>query len=290
MLTTIVIGIATGCVYALVAMGYSLIYRTTGIVNFAQGAFVMIGGMSSYWLLRRVGLPYALAAVGGVAIAAGAGLVLWLGLVLPLWRRGSSAFVVILATLVAGDLAQNLVEKWLGTNPQTLPDWIPGRVTIGGNGIAAQYLIVIGSTIVLVGLITIFLRRSVLGRALRACAADRATSQLLGIAPERIGAFAMVVTAAVGGLAGIMFAPAQYTAYGDGLTYGIYGFIAAVVGGFGSISGALLGGIALGLVESLTGRYLSATYEEVIALGILLLLLAARPQGIVGAAWEGGNE
>lgn len=287
MLTTIIIGLAVGCVYALVAMGYSLIYETTRIVNFAQGAFIMIGGMSTYWLSSIVKLPYPLAVMGGVTITALAGLLLWVALVLPLWRRQTAAFVVILATLVAADLAQNVVEKLLGTNPETLPAWISGRVQFAGAQIENQYLVVIGATLVLVALVSLFLQRTAMGRCMRACAADRGTSQLLGIAPERIGALAMVVTAAIGGLAGITFAPAQYTAYSDGITYGVFGFVAAVIGGFGSLKGALAGGVAVGVIESLTGRYISTTYEEVIALAILLLLLATRPQGIMGGAWEG---
>lgn len=287
MISTIVIGIAVGCVYSLVAVGYSVIYQTTRIVNFAQGAFIMIGGMSAYWLVDSVGLPYALAIACGVAITALSGLVLWVALVLPLWRRKVAPFVVILATLVAADLAQNVVEKLLGTNPETLPAWVHGRVSLAGVGIDIQYLLVIGVTLVLIVGVASFLRRTSLGRSMRACAADRRTSQLLGIAPERIGALAMVLTAAMAGLAGIVLAPAQYTSYSDGITYGVFGFVAAVLGGFGNLWGALVGGLAVGVVESLTGRYISTTYEEVIALGILLVLLAVRPQGILGSAWEG---
>lgn len=285
---TIIIGVAVGCVYALVAAGYSLIYRTTGIVNFAQGAFVMVGGMSAYWLLQEH-VPYPLAVAAGVIIAAAVGLLLWGALVFPLWRRGSAAFVIILATLVFGDLCQNVVEQWLGTNPQTLPAWIAGRVSIGFATVEAQYLIVIGGAVLLLVVLGAFLRWSALGRTMRACAADRRVSELLGIAPERVGALAMVLTAAVGGLAGVMFAPAQYTSYSDGLVYGIYGFVAAVIGGFGSLPGAVAGGIVVGVVESLTGRYISATYEEVIAFALLLVLLVLRPQGITGAAWEGAK-
>lgn len=285
---TIAIGIAIGCVYALVAVGYSLIYRTTGIVNFAQGAFVMIGGMVAYWFFGVLHSAYVVAILGGVAAAGVAGLVLWYGVVWPLWRWGRRAFVVILATLVYGDLCQNVVALWLGTNPETLPAWFRGfRLTLGGAGISGQYVVVIGLSLVLIAGLSAFLRWSGLGRALRACAADRRTSQLLGIAPERIGAIAMALTAGVGGLGGVVFTAAQYTAFTDAFAYGVFGFVAAVLGGFGSLTGSIVGGLALGLIEALTGRYVSTTYEEVIAFAVLLVLIAWRPQGLLGTHWEG---
>lgn len=128
-------------------------------------------------------------------------------------------------------------------------------------GIDGQYV----SVLLMVGL-SAFLRWSGLGRALRACAADRRTSQLLGIAPERIGA----LTAAVGRLAGVVFTAAQYTSFCDAFGYGVFGFVATVLGGFGSPLGSIIGGIVLGLVEALTGRYVSATYEEVIGFAVSL--------------------
>lgn len=289
MITNLAIGIATGCVYALVALGYSLIYRTTGIVNFAQGAFVMVGGMSAYWLLHDMDAPYWLSILGSIVISGAVGLVLWGGLVLPLWRRNSASFTVILATLVFGDLVANVVAKTISTDPQTLPAWASGfKVHLGSSSFDGQYLIVIALTIASMAVVATILKKSYVGKAMRACAADRRTSQLLGIAPARVGALAMVATAALGGLGGAAFTPAQYTAYDAALTYGIYGFIAAVLGGFGNLWGALYGGILVGIVSSLTARYISATYVEVIAFGILLALLAVRPQGILGSAWEGG--
>jgi len=287
MLITLVSGIAVGCVYALVALGYSLIFRTTGIVNFAQGAFVMIGGMSTWWLLDSVGLPLWVSILGGVLVTAAAGGLLWVGVVLPLWKRGSAPFVVILATLVFAGLAEDVIEKALGTNPETLPSWVSGRLVVGSVSIDSQYLVVIGITLLMLALVIVALRSTVLGRAMRAVAADRRVASLLGISAERVGALAMVATAAVGGLAGILFAPVQYTAYSVGLDYGIFGFVAAVIGGFGSLPGALVGGIVVGVIESLVGRYVSATYEEVIALGLLLILLVVRPRGLVGGAWAG---
>jgi branched-chain amino acid transport system permease protein len=274
-MTILLVGVATGFVYALVGVGYSVIYRTTGIVNFAQGAFVMTGGMSAYWLHQVHHLPYPLAVLGGVVISAAVGAVLWVALVSPLWRRNSPPVVVILATLVFGDLVAHCVAKFISPDPQTLPPWIGGfRVGIGGASIDGQYVLVIA--------VAAALQRSNIGRAMRACAANTQTSQLLGIAPRRVGAAAMIFTAALAGLAGVVFTPAQYIDYVSALNYGIYGFVAATIGGFGDLWGALVGGVLLGVVTSLTGRYISTNYELVIAFAILLVLLGLRPQGLLG--------
>jgi branched-chain amino acid transport system permease protein len=120
---------------------------------------------------------------------------------------------------------------------------------------------------------------------MRACAASRETAALLGISPERIGALAMMLSAALGGLGGIMIAPAQYTST-DATVYGIFGFVAAVLGGFGTLSGPLIGGIAVGLVQSFIGRYGNVEYETLTVFGLLLVLMTFRPQGILGSKWS----
>ena len=121
---------------------------------------------------------------------------------------------------------------------------------------------------------------------MRACAASRETSELLGINPEFVGAIAVVGTALLGGIGGVVNAPAQFTSFQAALVYGIYGFVSAVLGGFGSLWGALAGGILVGLLQAYVGRYVSTTYETFIAFGVLLVFLAVRPQGILGSAWE----
>jgi branched-chain amino acid transport system permease protein len=284
---TLAIGVATGCVYALVAVGYSLIYRTTGVVNFAQGGYVMIGGFATWWFFSIAALPYPLAIASGVAVATLIGLLLWTVVVLPLWRRRSPPYVVLLATIVFGAIVGNATLLLLGTLPQTLPPWIPGLAfEFEGNRIDGQYGLIIAASLLSLIAFGAVLRFSSLGRAMRACAASRDTSQLLGISPERIGALSFAATAALGGFGGAMITPAQFTSSEVGLAFGVFGFVAAVLGGFGSLLGALVGGLLLGVVNALVGRYVSSNYQTVIAFGILLLLLAVRPQGIVGRHWE----
>jgi branched-chain amino acid transport system permease protein len=280
-------GIATGCVYALVALGFSLIYRTTGIVNFAQGGYVMLGGMGTYYCLSILGWPYPLAALGGIAIATATGLVLWTFVVQPLWRRRAPSYVVVLATLVFVALVSDVVAKTLGTNPESLPEWLPGfHLSFGDSGLSGQYVWVVAISLALIAGMGAILRWTMLGKQMRACAASRDTSELLGINPELVGAIAVVGTAVLGGIGGVVNAPAQFTSFQAALVYGIYGFVAAVLGGFGSLWGALAGGVLVGLLQAFVGRYVSTTYETFIAFGVLLIFLAVRPQGIFGSAWE----
>ena len=283
----IAIGIATGCVYALVAVGYSLIYRTTAVVNFAQGSYVMVGGFSTYWFFSVARLPYPVAVLLGVLSATATGLVLWTFVVLPLWRRRSPAYVVLLETIIFGAIVSTTALIVLGPMPQTLPPWFPGfALDFQGNHIDGQYIVVAAATVLIMAAFSAILRFTTLGRAMRACAASRDTSQLLGVSPERVGAIAFAVTAMLGGFGGAMITPAQFTSADAGLAYGVFGFVAAVLGGFGSLPGALLGGLLLGIVNAVVGRYVSSSYQTVISFAILLALLAVRPQGLIGSDWE----
>ena len=207
--------------------------------------------------------------------------------VLPLWRRRSPSYVVLLETIIFGAIVSTAALIVLGPMPQTLPPWIPGfALDFQGNHIDGQYIIVAVATLGIMALFSAILQFTTLGRAMRACAASRDTSQLLGVSPERVGAIAFAVTALLGGLGGAMITPAQFTSADAGLAYGVFGFVAAVLGGFGSLPGALLGGLLLGVVNALVGRYISSSYQTVISFAILLALLAVRPQGLIGSQWE----
>jgi branched-chain amino acid transport system permease protein len=287
MILILTIGLATGCVYAIVAVGYSLEYRTTGVVNFSEGNYVMIGGFSTYWFVTHTWLPYPLAILCGVLVTTVCGIILWAFIVLPLWRRRSPVYVVLLGTIVFGAILGVLALIFLGSMPQTLPPWIPGfELTIGDSRIQGQYIVVIVVTLALIVAISAALRFTTLGREMRAVAASRDTSELLGISAERMGFISFAITAALGGFAGALITPAQFTSADVGLSYGVFGFVAAVLGGFGTMPGALVGGILLGVVNALVGRYISSNYQTVIAFALLLALLAVRPQGITGRSWE----
>lgn len=285
MIATLLVGLATGSVYALVAMGYSLVYRTTGVINFTAGTYVVLGGLGTWWLLSQAHLPYPVAVLGGVALAAAFAAVFWTLVVIPLWRRGSPAYVVLLSTVVASALLAPLIQLLITPQAQTLPPWIASfNVHVGTSTISGQYVLVMGAAVVLLGFVSGFLRYSMLGRQLRACAADRETSRLLAIHPEMIGGLAMVLAGAVGGLAGAMITPAQTMQTDMGLTYGIYAFVAAVFGGLDSAAGAFVGGILLGVGQAFVDRYYTANYDDVIVFSLLVLILVLRPTGLFGKA------
>ena len=285
MIATLIVGLATGAVYALVAMGYSIVYRTSGVVNFTAGTYVVLGGLGTYWLRSHGHLPYPAAILGGIVLAGAFAAVFWVLVVIPLWRRGSPAYVVLLATVVAAALCAPLIELLITPQAQTLPPWVSGfTLDVGTSKISGQYVFVMAVALALLAGVTAFLRYSILGRQMRACAASRDTSRLLGIHPELIGGLAMVLTALIGGLAGAMITPAQTTQTGMGLTYGIYAFVAAVVGGLDSVPGAFIGGLLLGVGQAFVDRYYTANYDDVIVFGMLVVILVLRPNGLFGRA------
>jgi branched-chain amino acid transport system permease protein len=205
--------------------------------------------------------------------------------VVPLWRRGSEPYVTLLATVVTAALLTDLIQLVLTDEPVTTPPWIPGfTVNVGGNRIPGQYAIVVVAAVALIAFVAWTVRTTPIGRAMRACAASRSTSRLLGVNPERVGALAMTLTGLLSGLGGALIAPAQLTSADQGLVYGIFGFAAAVIGGLGNLWGALAGGLIVGLIQAATDRYISANYETVIVLGVLLVLLTVRPRGLFGVA------
>ena len=190
----------------------------------------MIGGFATWWFFSVAALPYPLAIASGVAVATLIGLLLWTVVVLPLWRRRSPPYVVLLATIVFGAIVGNATLLLLGTLPQTLPPWVPGLAfEFEGNRIDGQYGLIIAASLLSLIAFGAVLRFSSLGRAMRACAASRDTSQLLGISPERIGALSFAATAALGGFGGAMITPAQFTSSEVGLAFGVFGFVAAVL-------------------------------------------------------------
>jgi branched-chain amino acid transport system permease protein len=278
-------GIAIGCVYGLIGIGFCVIYNASGIVNFAQGAFVMLGGMITYVALSRYSLPLPLAAIISIAIVSVLGVVLERLVVRPLWNRQSTMFVMILATLAAQIVIERLTLLAIGDQPRTLPmftDLPPLRIL----GIALSYQLfwILGcSALVIVGL-TWFFASTRTGKAMRACAINAEAAALQGIPVSRMLALSFALSAALGALAGVLVTPTQYTAFNVGVPFAISGFIAAIVGGFGRPLGALVGGILLGVGQSLAVILLGAAFKNVAALSILLIFLFIRPTGVLGAA------
>jgi branched-chain amino acid transport system permease protein len=278
-------GIAIGCVYGLIGIGFCVIYNASGIVNFAQGAFVMLGGMVTYVGMTKYGLPLPLAAVISIVIVSAIGVVLERLVVRPLWNRHSTMFVMILATLAAQIVIERLTLLAIGDQPRTLPmftDWPPVR--IAGVVLSYQFFWILGCSALVIAALAWFFASTKLGKAMRACAINADAAALQGIPVSRMLALSFGLSAALGALAGVLVTPTQYTSFNVGVPFAISGFIAAIVGGFGRPLGALVGGILLGVGQALAVVFLGAAFKNVAALSILLLFLFVRPTGVLGAA------
>lgn len=282
---TVISGIGTGIIYGLIGIGFCVIYNASGIVNFAQGMFVMLGGMVTHALLTRAGLPLALAIPITVVLAAALGVAVDRLVVQPLWRRNATMFVMILATLAAQIVVERATLMIAGDQPRTFSGFTSAAPwKVGGVAISPQLLWIAGASLLLVGALALFFKRTRTGRAMRACAINREAAALQGIPVSRMLALSFALSAALGAVAGILITPTQYTAFNVGVPFAISGFIAAILGGFGNAAGAFAGGIMLGVAQALAIVFFGAGFKNVAALSILLVFLLARPQGLFGKA------
>jgi branched-chain amino acid transport system permease protein len=278
-------GITVGCIYGLIGIGFCVIYNASGIVNFAQGAFVMLGGMVAYAALKTYGLPLPLAGILAIALVSGFGVVLERVVVRPLWNRQSTMFVMILATLAAQIVIERLTLIVAGDQPRTLPMFTDAPpLRLAGLAISFQFLWIVGCSALVIMLLAWFFASTKTGKAMRACSINAEAAALQGIPVSRMLALAFGLSAGLGALAGVLITPTQYTAFNVGVPYAISGFIAAIVGGFGRPLGALAGGIFLGVAQALAIVFLGSAFKNVTALSILLLFLFFRPTGLLGSA------
>lgn len=276
-------GIGVGLIYGLIGIGFSVIYNASGIVNFAQGVFVMLGGMVTHTLLEQYGLPFAIAAPTSIIFVAAVGVLIHLLVVRPMWNRHSTLYAIILATLAAQIIIERLTILWVGDQPRSF-DGITagGPLLIGGLAISLQTFWILGVAVLLIILLSVFYNYTGIGRALRACAQNREAASLLGIRSNQMLTIAFALSAAFGAIAGILITPTQYTAFNVGESFGISGFVAAILGGFGNPVGALIGGLLLGVAQALAVVMLGAAFKSVTALTIMLAVLIVFPRGLLG--------
>ncbi len=274
-------GLTIGAIYALVALGFSIIFNASHVLNFAQGEFVMIGGMSAVSFIG-MGLPMPLALLCAVAVTGVVGLLLeWLAVGRA--RRFDVVTLIIItigASLFLRGLAQLVWDKSIHALPPLSGD---APISILGATIVPQSLWVIGVTVVVVAALTWFFNRTLLGKAMLATSYNRFAAQLVGIEVRKVLFASFGLAAALGAVAGVLIAPITFTSYDAGIMLGLKGFAAAMLGGLGSFPGAIIGGVLLGLLESLGAGYLSSAYKDVIAFVIILAVLFVRPDGILGA-------
>jgi branched-chain amino acid transport system permease protein len=275
-------GITIGAIYALVALGFVTISRASQIINFAQGEFVMLGGVLTFFLLNGVKLPYPLAALIAILIVVLIGFAMHLSILYPL--RKASILILIMATLGASILLSSTSGLIFGTLPKTLPPFSSGEpLQIGKISFPSQNLWVLLSTFILLIFLYLLSHRTLLGKAMEASSTDPLGADLLGISRNLMVFLAFGVSAGVGAFAGILITPVFFTSYSSGALLGLKGFIAAVLGGWGKNTGAILGGFVLGIVESLSLAFIPSGYKDGVAFVVLLLILYFRPKGILGS-------
>ena len=280
---SLVTGVGVGLIYGLVGIGFCVIYNASGIVNFAQGVFVMLGGMFCHAAMTRLGVPLVLAAIISIPVVALTGILIDRFVVRPMWDRNATLFAIILATLATQIMIERIIILTLGDQPRTLPEFTAGGpLKLGGIAIGYQLFWILGCGALMVGLLWLFFTRTVTGQALRACAQNREAAALLGIPVSRMVMVSFAISATLGAVAGILVTPMQYTSFSVGTPFGVNGFIAAIIGGFGSAGGALAGGILLGVAQSIAIVVFGAGFKNVAALSLLLLVLLVFPSGLFG--------
>jgi branched-chain amino acid transport system permease protein len=275
-------GLTVGAIYAMVGIGFAIIYNASQVINFAQGEFVMIGGMATVALTAKAGLPLPLAIPVAIAIAGACGLALQRFAVEP--ARGASVVTVIIITIGASILMRGLAEVLLDKNDHALASFSGDEpLHVGGATLLPQSLWVLGSLVAVAAGLKLFYDRTRLGKAMLAASHNRLAAELVGIDVRRIMLISFALAAALGALAGLLTAPITLTRYDVGVMLGLKGFCAAILGGLGSAYGALAGGLILGLVEQMSAGYLSSAYKDAVAFVIILAVLLVRPSGLFGA-------
>lgn len=275
----IITGISEGAVYALIGLGFVLVYQVTGIINFAQGEFVMLGGLL-FAILEEHGTSPAPAALIAVVATTAIGALTYLGAIRP--ARRASLEIQIIITIGVAFAIEGIVLLFVGTDPQyAQPFGLVPSFQIFGAIVIPQYVWVVGVALVAVVLLAWFLGRTLFGKAMRACAMNARAARLMAIEPERVALLVFVVAALLGAVGGVVLAPIQNPDYQAGLTFGLYGLAAAVVGGLGSPTGAVAGGLLIGLAKSFAAGKLPTGYGDTIVYGLLLVVLLVRPQGIL---------
>lgn len=273
-------GITVGAVYALVALGFTIIYNASDVVNFAQGEFVMLGGMITFFA-HAAGIPLPLAALTAIIATAAVGVALNKLAIEP--ARGAPVVSLIIITIGASIFIRGATQLVFDKQIHRFPAFSSDTpIAIGGATILPQSLWVIVGALAVFFCLWLFFTRTLIGRAVLATANNRVAAQLVGINTNSVMTLSFAMSAAIGALAGVLVTPITLTSYDVGLALALKGFAAAMLGGMGNPKGALAGGLLLGILEAMTAGYISSQYKDAAAFVVILAVLFAMPQGIFG--------
>ncbi len=276
----LITGITIGSIYAMVAVGFNMIYNATDVVNFAQGEFVMLGGMVMV-SLHTFGIKMPLALLLTVVIVTGVGVAFERFTIHPL--KKPSVITLILITIAVSFLLKGIAMFIWGKDSLSLPAFSGEKpIHLWGAAILPQALWIIGTIILLVLFLTYFFNFTLFGKALRATAINREAASLMGIDVKKMVTFSFAMSAAIGAVAGLMITPITLIEYDRGQILGIKGFCAAILGGIGNSGGAVVAGLIIGLLESFGAGLLSSGYKDATAFLAMLLILFLRPGGLLG--------
>jgi branched-chain amino acid transport system permease protein len=273
-------GITVGSAYALAAVGFTIIYNTSGVINFAQGEFIMLGGMLSV-ALSAAGLPFPLALLLGILAAGAVGLLVEKIAIEP--AKNAEVVALIIITIGVSLIIRGLVQVWFGKGTHTLQPFSGDTpIQLFGATLLPQSLWVLGATFLIVLLLAWFFGRTLLGKTMLATSYNKLAAQLVGINTKKVLLLSFGMSAMLGAAGGVLIAPITYTSYDAGIMLGLKGFVAAVLGGLGGGAGAIAGGLILGIAEAMTAGYVSSSYKDAVPFVLILLILFFRPQGLFG--------
>jgi len=281
-LQLVISGVAQGCIYGLIALGFVLIYKATETVSFAQGELMMLGAFLGLALMTLLGLPFWLSVLSAVAAMGLFGIVVERVVIRPI--LGQPAFSIVMLTFGIGYVARGVITMIpaIGTETHTLPVPYKDQVlNVGALVLNVEQLVVIGVTVVLCGALFALFRYSKIGIAMQASSQNQLAAYYMGIPVQRLNGIVWGLAAGVAAVAGLLLAPITFVHANMGFI-GLKAFPAAVVGGFGSLPGAIVGGLIIGIVEALSGFYLPEGFKDIAAYVVVLLMLMVKPNGLFG--------
>ena len=275
-------GLALGSVYALLALGYTMVYGIIKLINFAHGEIYMIGAFSGYFAANTLGFSLVPTLIVAMVISAAAGIIIEKVAYKPL--RNSPRITLLITAIGVSLLLQNGMRLIVGANPKSFPELIKNKViSLGGVEINSKTILLLAVSAFLVFLLQFIVYKTKVGKAMRAASFDTEASQLMGINVNNTISLTFAIGSALAGVAGVLVAISypSITPY-MGTMPGLKAFVAAVLGGIGSIPGALLGGFLMGMIETLTKAYISTSFSDAIAFSVLIIILLIKPSGLLG--------
>jgi branched-chain amino acid transport system permease protein len=283
LLQVVLSGLATGSIYALAAVGFTLVWQAARTVNFAQGEFVMLPAFFVLIAMKVFGLPLAVALVAALLASIFVlGYLFKAAVVQPLLRQSQSLNLII-ATMALSLLLKESVKTFYAGEAQPYPPLFPeNSANIFGAVVSVQDVCIVISALAVVYLLTMFLDKTRVGRAMQAAAQNPNVAEILGVDVQRMTLYTFLINAAMAAFASFLITPIYLAKFSSGEALGLAAFIAAIIGGFNSIRGAVAGGILLGLLDNLTATYITASYRAALPLVLLIAVILLRPEGLFG--------